>query len=79
MERLGIGLHIVLQEQENDQLLDKGELGEERKLYHRELIARFAHHLSVVWNLGEENTNTTAHAKTLPGTYTSWTLTITRS
>ncbi len=63
LERLGIGLHIVLQEQENDQLLDKGELGDERKLYHRELVARFAHHLSVVWNLGEENTNTTAQRK----------------
>jgi hypothetical protein len=63
LERLGIGLHIVLQEQENDQLLDKGELGEQRKLYHRELVARFAHHLSVVWNLGEENTNTTEQRK----------------
>jgi hypothetical protein len=36
---------------------------EQRKLYHRELVARFAHHLSVVWNLGEENTNTTEQRK----------------
>jgi hypothetical protein len=26
-----------------------------RKLYYRELIARFSHHLAVMWNLGEEN------------------------
>lgn len=58
MDKLGIVLHAVHQEQENDQLLDKGELGPERRLYYRELIARFAHHPGVVWNLGEENTNT---------------------
>ncbi|MGD9722881.1 MAG: DUF5060 domain-containing protein [Pirellulales bacterium] len=58
LDALGIGLHVVLAEQENDQLLDGGGLGPERRLFHRELIARFAHHLSVVWNLGEENTNT---------------------
>ncbi len=58
MDRLGIALHVVTQETENDQLLDGGELGPQRKLYYRELIARFAHHLAVVWNLGEENTNT---------------------
>jgi hypothetical protein len=35
-------------------------LGIQRKLYYRELIARFSHHLALNWNLGEENTNTTA-------------------
>ena len=63
MDRLGIMLHVVHQEQENDQLLDGGELGPERKLYYRELIARFAHHPALVWNLGEENTNTTDQLK----------------
>jgi len=58
MDRLGIMLHVITQEQENDQLLDGGNLGPERRLYYRELIARFAHHLALVWNLGEENTNT---------------------
>jgi hypothetical protein len=58
MDKLGIMLHVVTQETENDQGLDKGELGEQRKLYYRELIARFAHHQALVWNLGEENTNT---------------------
>jgi hypothetical protein len=60
MDRLGMMLHVVTQEQENDQLLDKGDLGPERRLYYRELIARFGHHLAITWNLGEENTNTDA-------------------
>lgn len=63
MDRLGLQLHVVLQETENDQLLDGGALGTQRKLYLRELIARFAHHLALVWNLGEENTNTDAERK----------------
>ena len=63
MDQVGILLHVVTQEQENDQLLDGGELGPERKLYYRELVARFAHHLGLVWNLGEENTNTDAQRR----------------
>jgi hypothetical protein len=58
MDRLGLMLHVVTQEQENDQGLDGGGLGIQRKLYYRELIARFGHHPALVWNLGEENTNT---------------------
>ena len=63
MDRRGLMLHLLHQEQENDQLLDGGELGPTRKLYYRELIARFAHHPVIVWNLGEENTNTTEQQK----------------
>ncbi|OHB62874.1 MAG: hypothetical protein A2Y77_00225 [Planctomycetes bacterium RBG_13_62_9] len=59
MDRLALMLHVITQEQENDQGLDGGELGRQRRLYYRELIARFAHHPALVWNLGEENTNTT--------------------
>ena len=55
MDNLGLMLHIVTQETENELLLDIGELGIQRKLYYRELIARFSHHLGVTWNLGEEN------------------------
>ncbi|HEV56279.1 MAG TPA: DUF5060 domain-containing protein [Phycisphaerales bacterium] len=62
-DRLGIMLHNISQEQENDQGLDGGELGPQRQLYYRELIARFAHHLAITWNLGEENTNTDAQRK----------------
>jgi len=39
--------------------LDGGELGPERRLYYRELIARFGYLLALNWNLGEENTQTT--------------------
>lgn len=66
----GLHLHFKLQEQENDDdrigpepkdgkvaaAMDGGKLGPERKLYLRELIARFGYHLALNWNLGEENT-----------------------
>lgn len=51
----GMYLHFKTQETENDRLLDNGELGVQRKLYYRELIARFGHHLALNWNLGEEH------------------------
>ena len=63
MDKLGIMLHVVTQEEENDQGLDQGNLGNQRKLYYRELIARFSHHLALMWNLGEENTNSTEQQK----------------
>lgn len=53
-DKKGMYLHFKLQEIENDRLLDDGQLGVERKLYYRELIARFGHHLALNWNLGEE-------------------------
>jgi hypothetical protein len=55
MEKLGLMLHMVTQETENELLLDNGDTGLQRKLYYRELIARFGHHLAVTWNMGEEN------------------------
>jgi len=55
MDHLGLMLHIVTQETENELLLDIGELKTQRRLYYRELIARFSHHLGITWNLGEEN------------------------
>ncbi len=55
-DRLGIMLHFVTQETENDRILGgSAGLNPIRKLYYRELIARFSHHLAVMWNLGEEN------------------------
>ena len=54
-EKLGIMLHFVLQETENECLLDNGYTDVQRKLYLRELVARFGHHLAVSWNIGEEN------------------------
>ena len=64
-DQLGMYLHFKTQETENDQLLDGGELGIARKLYYRELIARFGHHLALNWNLGEENTQTTTQRRAM--------------
>ena len=54
-DKLGLFLHVKLSEVENQGLLDNGDLGPQRKLYYRELIARFGHHLALNWNIGEEN------------------------
>jgi len=59
MDSLGIAMNVLFQETENDTLFDGGTLGTLRKLYFREMVARFGHHLAVTWNLGEENNNTT--------------------
>ncbi|MGI9474002.1 MAG: DUF5060 domain-containing protein [Rubripirellula sp.] len=68
----GMYLHFKMQETENDdhqrgkgggnvpESLDGGNLGPQRMLYCREMIARFGHNLALNWNLGEENTQTTA-------------------
>ncbi len=54
-DSLGMMLHFVLNETENETLLDGGDTGPQRQLYFRELVARFGHHRAVTWNLGEEN------------------------
>jgi len=56
-QRRGIALNIVLSETErnNERWLDNGAMGTERKLFFRELIARFGYLLAAKWNLGEEN------------------------
>jgi hypothetical protein len=69
----GVYLHFKLQENEIDddrrgqqrtaggvpESLDGGRLGPERRLYIREMTARFGHALALNWNLGEENTQST--------------------
>lgn len=72
MDVRGLLAHVVTQEQENDQLLDGGALGAQRRLYYRELIARFAHHPALAWNLGEENTNTDAQRKQFADFFRAW-------
>jgi hypothetical protein len=52
MDKLGMQLMLITQEEENEQLL--GKLTPLRKLYYRELIARFAHHHALLWDLSEE-------------------------
>ena len=59
----GMYLHFKTLENENQLLLDKGDLGPQRKLYYRELIARFSHHLALNWNLGEEINKATHEQK----------------
>jgi len=74
----GLYLHFKMQEQESDDnrtgrkkpgrvavALDGGDLGVERKLYCRELIARFGHCLALNWNLGEENTQSPAQQRAM--------------
>lgn len=63
MNELGIVWHVVTQEAENDHALDGGALGLARKLYYRELVARFAHLPGLVWNLGEENDGSPAERR----------------
>jgi len=62
-QRQGIAIQMVLNETEerNRNWLDDGELGIERKLFYRELIARFGHLLALKWNLSEENVFDTVH------------------
>lgn len=57
MQARGIATHFVLAEteKENTEWLDDGELGVQRKLFYRELIARFSYLLAVKWNLSEES------------------------
>jgi len=73
-QKLGLYLHFKLQETENDDnfnngnvniptSLDGGDLGIERKLYLRELIARFDYELAMNWNLGAENTQKPAQQR----------------
>ncbi|MEM7655633.1 MAG: DUF5060 domain-containing protein, partial [Bacteroidota bacterium] len=54
-ETKGMFLHFKTHETETDHLMDDGVFGTEGKLYYRELIASFGHHLAMNWNLGEEN------------------------
>ena len=75
-QKQGLYLHFKTQETENDDnrggkgnvvlipaSLDGGEVGPERRIYYRELIARFGYMLALNWNLGEENTQTTQEQK----------------
>lgn len=52
MDRLGMQLMLITQEEENEQIL--GKMTALRKVYYRELIARFAHHHALLWDLSEE-------------------------
>jgi len=53
----GVAMHFGLgeTEQANENWLDNSQLGVERKLFYREMVARFAHLHAVKWTLCEEN------------------------
>lgn len=65
-DKLGMFLHFKTLEHENQGLLDNGGTGLNTKLYYRELIARFGHHLALNWNLAEETGDWTATPPTFP-------------
>ncbi|MEJ2705097.1 MAG: DUF5060 domain-containing protein, partial [Sedimentisphaerales bacterium] len=52
----GIVLHFVFNEAEKNNKLELGgkNLTTERKLFYREMVARFGHHNGLIWNLCEE-------------------------
>jgi hypothetical protein len=58
LQRRGIHIHMLVAETENESLFEVADGGapfaDTRKLYYRELVARFGHHLALTWDLGEE-------------------------
>ncbi|WP_298536355.1 DUF5060 domain-containing protein [uncultured Algibacter sp.] len=65
-DKLGMFLHFKTLEAENQGLLDHGGTGLYTKLYYRELIARFGHHLALNWNLCEETGDWQNPPRTFP-------------
>jgi hypothetical protein len=65
-DKLGMFLHFKTLEFENQGLLDNGGTGLFTKLYYRELIARFGHHLALNWNLAEETGDWAENVPTFP-------------
>lgn len=62
MDARGVASHLVLSETENEELFERADKGvkgrgfsDARRLYYRELVARFGYLQGVAWNLGEEN------------------------
>lgn len=55
-QQSGIALHLLFGEGEraNKTELDGAKLQVERKLFYREMIARFGHHNGIMWNICEE-------------------------
>jgi len=58
-DKKGIHWNLVFTETENDDMLCRSlNLCDLERLYYREMIARFAHHNAVAWNVGEEHSGT---------------------
>ncbi len=58
LQARGLHIHMLITETENESLFEVEDGGapfaDTRKLYYRELVARFGHHLALTWDLGEE-------------------------
>ena len=61
-DKMGLMVHFQTQETENMQFFEDLEGGTSqtefsiaRRIYYREMVARFGHHLAITWNVGEEN------------------------
>lgn len=65
MQTKGIHLHIKLQETENDHVMENGDLGDSRKAYLYQMVARYSHLLGLTWNIGEENTQTAVQERAM--------------
>ena len=59
MNNKGVEVNFYFWEAENDKLLNSGNMGTERKIYYRELIARFGYLPGLRWNIAEEPQLTT--------------------
>ena len=55
-DKKGMFMHFKTLETENDNIMDNNSFGRERRIYYRELVARFGHHLGLNWNISEEIT-----------------------
>lgn len=59
LQKKGIHILMLVTETENENIFELQDGGapfsDTRKLYYRELIARFSHNLALTWDLGEEN------------------------
>jgi Domain of unknown function (DUF5060)/Putative collagen-binding domain of a collagenase len=58
-EKIGITLHLKFQETDDgttfkESALEEHNMSEQRKIFYREMIARFGHHLGITWNLGKD-------------------------
>lgn len=58
-DKMGLMVHFQLSESENTNYFEaldgEGSFSDARKIYYRELVARFGHHMAITWNVGEEN------------------------
>jgi len=63
MDRMGLSPSLYLSEADNNVDLNGGEMGLEYRVYYREMVARFSHHLGWRYNIGEEPTMSNEEVK----------------